>query len=183
MDKRGLFSSAITLGMFEKSKIRQFSGQYRQTYRLLMIQFFTSSFFNHDEQFFYAYKHLNKMHAGAYLKRVGEIKIEDLLDIDLNTSMYLTAICGLKLVDGEKTIGEDYIIQENLLMAADFFNKYKDNINQADPTTLYRYSEIEGFWDLSSHFTGIKLLLIIGSIYRNLFTKNLFLLFQNTLLT
>lgn len=159
MDPNILLLTYIDQGFFDNVTIRRFSGQYKRTYRVLILQCFCASIFNNHDKFYYALTKLQMMYLKLQIDEVGTISKDALRDYDLNCILYLTR-CGLKLMDLDKTVGEDdYIIESQLKIASKFFQKYKEGLVTAEQTTLYMYEEIEPFWDPAPMYKelGIKL--------------------------
>ncbi|ETT56076.1 hypothetical protein [Paenibacillus sp. FSL H7-689] len=157
-DTKDLLMRAVHEGVFDNKTIKRFSGEYKRTYRLLMIQCWCSSFFNDRSKFYEAFQEIKRLYRALNTSTVGQINKQVLSQINQNCAIYLTDNCGMKIKDKDKTYEDDYLLESNIQQAADFLIKYKDNLMQNKPITLYRYSEISSFWDLSDQYKENKLL-------------------------
>lgn len=145
------FLSIIKSEIISNVTIRKFSGDTKVIYRLLIANFFCSSFTSDFERFNYAKGNLERLYFSLKNNNVHQLDKDELKDIKLNCTMYLHLRCKLNVMVFDKSLDENYVNEEQLNSSVVFFRKYAEDYTNSKKT-LYRYSNVKEFWKIERFY-------------------------------
>lgn len=152
------FKIVIQSPLIEQDTIRKFSGPLKRIYRVFLAELFCSSFTGNYTRFLTAKSHLELLYFALLADDIKTIleDIDDFKKMEYVSVLYLYKDCKLNIVHPDVKGREDYIDEERLNKAVVFFRKYvAEYINSQK--TLYRYQEVEQFWNISGFYEGRSL--------------------------
>jgi hypothetical protein len=139
-----IYLNHINQGFFESKAIRNYTGNYKRGYRLLIAHYFTAAFFNEEPEFNWAQFNLSLMYMEKDMKEKVKVNQDFINEIEERSLKYLCDKKKLKLKKYDEQNSKFIINDEKLIEYVDFLKKYIK-----DKKTLFLYKDLSSFWDLN----------------------------------
>ncbi|PID25171.1 hypothetical protein [Sporosarcina sp. P7] len=132
--------------LFTKFSVRNYSGDLKRIYRLLLVHYFAAAFTSNEEEFKWSQYKLSCMHMASNTSNLSDVDEDFVKEIKSKTFEFLCENLRFNLVESlEDELHKSRVNDGILNSCVNFMLSY---INQ-DVRTLFLYSEIKEFWDVN----------------------------------
>lgn len=140
------YQTLINKGLFENNTVRDFTGDNKRAYRLLIVHTMVASFFNDEPEYNWAQFKISIMFMEKNMINKVAVNDQFITEIKKRALKYLCMEKEFKFIDSIGGEIELSVINDNKLQnCVNFLQKYVKN-----GKTLFLYEELQEFWDLNS---------------------------------
>lgn len=133
--------------LFSKEAIREYTGDIKRAYRLLLAHYFASSFVSNEAEFNWSQFNISRMHMARKSNHMSDLDKAFIKEVKTRSISYLCTELEFKFVNTfEKKLHESRINDSVLNTCVNFLLSYLSN----NERTLFLYGEIKDFWNIDA---------------------------------